>query len=228
MKSLTQDKEMPIPALLYFIVYMIFIYFFSSLPIPALLNFGSKTTSAETIQANTWFLVVNIGVAILGMILFYRRFKNDWMRVKKAHYKAILYIIAVVAIFLIGSFLPFPTGASENEMAFLNMGYTLQQWQVPLYLLVLIVTGPIIDGLIYCEILINQLSHYLSPYLLSVISAVLFSFSHMTNIHDWVLAIPYFITMLAANIFYIKTKGNLWYLILGHIITMIISVFMMM
>lgn len=218
MKIKQNEQKQLIRSLIYFFIYIIFIYFFTSLPIPIIVNFGSNVTCTETAQANTLFLSIHLIVAIIGFILFFYRFHDDFKQLIQYKGKALLLILLFTTIFLIGSFYPSSTPPSENETKFLMMGYMLTKYQVPMYITVLVITGPLMEALIYDEILINQLSRYVSPWILCFFSALFFSLSHISNINDWRIGMPYLVVILIANFAYIKTNRNICCLIFGHIL----------
>lgn len=205
-------RVQPITSLLYFILYVIFIYSFTMLPFPSLLNFASDHATSTS---NTFYLVTNIVIAAIGMILFKNHFTKSQEAMQAIGAKSLFWIGAYCLIFFISSHY----GTHQNDIILIKMTQTLTAKQVPIYLLVLIVAGPLMDTLIFQEILVNQLSSYLPKYLLAILSAMLYSTCHMSSIQHWIFSIPYFITMLIINILFIKSKGNLWYAFFGQMLS---------
>lgn len=219
MTPLKHQSNQPIVSLCYFIIYIIFILFFNALPIPSLIGWSNELAQQKTSHmANSVFLFINIIVAIIGFILFYQRFREDG-RYMMAHKKqAMIWILVYILFFFVFACIPFPTLISEGEMTIFNMSFTLSTMQIPFYLLVLILTGPLVDVILYEEIIINQLSSYLPKYVLAVLSALLYAIGHVSMINLWYQAIPYFLNLLITNILYIRSNGNLWYILISQVI----------
>lgn len=219
MTPLNQRKEQPIASLCYFIIYIICIFFFNALPIPALLNWSHELAQQQTsTRANMVFLIVNITVAIVGFMIFYRRFRDDAIEAFRHKKKAIIWTLVFIAFYFAFAMIPFPTKMSDSEQTILNMSFTLSNSQIPFYLLMLVLTGPLAEIILYNEVIINQLSRYLPKYFLAVLSAALFSLAHIPSVHLWYQGIPYFLNMLCANILYIRSGGNLWYIFIAQVV----------
>ena len=212
-----KEQKQLIHSFIYFLLYTGLIFFFTALPIPVLVNFGSNTINAETIQANSIYLICHLFIAILGGMLFFQRFKEDFFAMMALHKKALTYIGIFFLIFMIGNLLHTKISPSENELSFLMMGYTLTKGQIPFYVIIFLVTGPMTEALVYEEIIINQLSRYLPTYGLCLFSALLFMIAHLSLSKHLFVYLSYFIILLGINFIYIKTNRNIWLLTLGHI-----------
>lgn len=91
----------------------------------------------------------------------------------------------------------------------------------PLVLAVVLgVLGPVVEELVFRQVLIPVISHRAPGWVAVVVSSVLFGMLHMESfaISEWVGVIPHACFGLALGILFLRTRGNLLYPVVLHVL----------
>ncbi|UXR69319.1 CPBP family intramembrane metalloprotease [Staphylococcus sp. IVB6246] len=102
---------------------------------------------------------------------------------------------------------------------------SLTQWNVllPINLLFIVVIGPIVEEIIFRNILIGELGKKFNVYVMGVISAILFAGMHVTSAESPFEMIDYLLLAIPIVWLYIKSGCNLGVSIAFHILNNFIS-----
>ncbi|PEJ69748.1 CPBP family intramembrane metalloprotease [Bacillus wiedmannii] len=153
--------------------------------------------------------------AIVGIILFKNEIIESFAYFKEKTILKIVSIPMVVLLMIIieNSIMHFlATGQPENQEQLLEAGA-----EVPLIftLLVFGILGPILEEIVFRNILINRFSHYIGTAIASIISILIFTFLHTNQLSDYAIYLPGAVILTIA---YLISKRSLAYVIAIHML----------
>ncbi|PES21363.1 CPBP family intramembrane metalloprotease [Bacillus anthracis] len=204
----TNTKE-----LIMLIVYILF----ALLQIGLFILFGiSLLTNSNLVESEFALSAIGLTVpAIVGIIFFRKEIIQSFTYFKE---KTILKIVSIPMVVLLmviieSSIMHFlATGQPENQEQLLEAGA-----EVPLIftLLVFGILGPILEEIIFRNILINSFSHYIGTAIASIISILIFTFLHTNQLSDYAFYLPGAVILTIA---YLISKRSLAYVIAIHML----------
>ncbi|WP_038814015.1 CPBP family intramembrane glutamic endopeptidase [Bacillus anthracis] len=204
----TNTKE-----LIMLIVYILF----ALLQIGLFILFGiSLLTNSNLVESEFALSAIGLTVpAIVGIIFFRKEIIESFTYFKE---KTILKIVSIPMVVLFTVIVEqivmrfLATGQPENQEQLLETGA-----EIPLILTLLVfgILGPILEEIIFRYIILNRFSHYIGTAIASIISIIIFTLFHTSQLSDIAIYLPGAVILTAA---YLISKRSLAYVMAIHIL----------
>ncbi|MEF3412835.1 CPBP family intramembrane glutamic endopeptidase, partial [Bacillus anthracis] len=153
--------------------------------------------------------------AIVGIIFFRKEIIESFTYFKE---KTILKIVSIPMVVLFTVIVEqivmrfLATGQPENQEQLLETGA-----EIPLILTLLVfgILGPILEEIIFRHIILNRFSNYIGTAIASIISIIIFTLFHTSQLSDIAIYLPGAVILTAA---YLISNRSLAYVIAIHVL----------
>ncbi len=197
---------------------MLIVYIlFALLQIGLFILFGiSLLTNSNLVESEFALSAIGLTVpAIVGIIFFRKEIIESFTYFKE---KTILKIVSIPMVVLFTVIVEqivmrfLATGQPENQEQLLETGA-----EIPLILTLLVfgILGPILEEIIFRYIILNRFSHYIGTAIASIISIIIFTLFHTSQLSDIAIYLPGAVILTAA---YLISKRSLAYVMAIHIL----------
>ena len=171
--------------------------------------------------------LVYVVLALYGSFLFKDRLIQQWNEIRKTKrkfffgvFKGWLFLILMTLVFkFVSEMLKQFFGLVGQGLNQSNIQSTFQEQ--PLLLAVFAcVIGPLVEELLFRQLLLHYLQKRLPGLLSIILVGLVFALTHMHSLalSEWVSAVDYLGGGLAFSIIYVKEKENIYYPLLVHML----------
>ena len=195
-------------------IILVFLYFsllqiVGQLSAERILQYGFTDSKYQATVLSNWaFIAFHFIFITASLIILAPRFKQSWQAYKQNFAKYLgMAILGMLGIIFINSIFVFETA---NQTTLISMLHSMTPLQKGIFIIIVTFIGPINEEVVFRQILIGELSKYLSKWLLLIISSCLFAILHIPSLNLLYQALPYFGSGLIIGFVYIKSKDNLF------------------
>ena len=196
------------------------------------LNSSSEVLLGSLIQLLAY--MTTILFLLLHMNDFYTKFNTGVEVIKQNKAWLVgIFIIMFVASYLynfVVQYLPGGWGLAKHKMK-CNFKYYLKIHNFTIFFLLIVIAAPLVEEIIFRHLMIGELGKVFNFKVMGVISAILFSFMHVSSAASPFEFGSYFILAVALVYAYVKTKNKLIVSfslhMLNNLVSFIITVLMM-
>ncbi|MBP0775066.1 CPBP family intramembrane glutamic endopeptidase [Bacillus anthracis] len=176
----------------------------------------SLLTNSNIVESEFALSAISLTIpAIVGIIFFRKEIIESFTYFKE---KTILKIVSIPMVVLFTVIVEqivmrfLATGQPENQEQLLETGA-----EIPLILTLLVfgILGPILEEIIFRYIILNRFSNYIGTAIASIISIIIFTLFHTSQLSDIAIYLPGAVILTAA---YLISNRSLAYVIAIHVL----------